>query len=91
MEVILFLLGVVCGFVANWFFASRGSKELREEAAKLRNLVKIIIDALENNGMAKITRDQNGEPVSLTLQIRVGETISTTKLFTPEVKIVDDA
>jgi hypothetical protein len=84
------IAGWLLGWVPNWFYARRGAKELQAEAAKLRSLVKIIIDALENNGLAKISRDENGEPVSLTLQLVMKETIKTTELFPPtEVKIVD--
>jgi hypothetical protein len=81
------LVGWLAGWVPNWHYARRGSKELQEEAARLRKLNNIIISALENNRLAKVQRDQNGEPVALVLEIRVQDGLTVkAELGTVEVK-----
>jgi hypothetical protein len=86
----LLVMGWLLGWLPNWFYAKRGGEELRKEAAKLRNLINIIISALENKGWAKVERDKHtGEPTGLILELFVKDRITATELFPPEVKIVD--
>jgi hypothetical protein len=51
--------GLITWLVAWWYYAKAG-KELRKEAAALRNLLTTILGSLEHAGLAKLTRDANG-------------------------------
>ena len=46
------------------------SKDLRTEAANLRFLIKLVLDALEQEGLAKVNRDEAGFPTGIVLSIK---------------------
>jgi hypothetical protein len=58
------VVAVVIGGLINWWFARvyyrRGARELEAEASKLRNLMRIMLVAMEEQGWAKLNRDGSG-------------------------------
>ncbi len=67
---------------AGWFFGQviaiivavivlrLSSRDLRAEAANLRFLIKLVLDALEHEGLAKVNRDKDGFPTGIVLSIK---------------------
>ncbi len=64
------LLGVVLGGTISAVIAWLSSRELRREAARLRNLIEILIRADENAGYMKANRNSKGETVGLVLELK---------------------
>ena len=64
------LVGVVLGGTISAVIAWRSSRELRREAAQLRNLNEILIRAGENAGLMKANRNSKGETVGLVLELK---------------------
>ena len=58
------ILAFVIGVLSNWLFAHvyyrRAASELKVEAAQLRNLMRIMLLCMEEQGWAKLNRDASG-------------------------------
>jgi hypothetical protein len=61
--IISVVVTIAVGCVA-FYLAGR---QLRDEAAKLRQLNKLILHAVEHAGFAEVKRDPNGEPTGIVL------------------------
>src|SRR4051794_13944504 len=67
------LVGVIFGGVITWFYYKRSGNELATEAARLRRLLTIMLNAMEDAAFVKLNRDHPGEikgrviPLSATL------------------------
>jgi len=74
------VLGVVIGgaitWLVSWLYYRRAGLELRQEAAELRCLTTIILDALESAGIAELSRDPVGRIVGISIRGRGAITIS---------------
>ena len=61
------IVAVVVGALVTWLVAyvyyRRAAKELELEAAKLRNLVRIVLVVMEQQGWAKLNRNGSGNIV----------------------------
>jgi hypothetical protein len=68
-SVLEIMIGVVLGGVLNWLFSLKASKELRQEAEKLRTLMHLIIRAMHNAGLAEVRWNERGEPEGLVIKI----------------------
>jgi len=66
---IIGIVGIIIGAVITWFISyhyyKRASDELLKEANELRKLNVLILRALENAGLAKLNRDENGNCIGL--------------------------
>ena len=58
------IISVAVGALVTWLVAyvyyRRAATELRQEAEKLRNLMRIMLVAMERQGWAKLNRDASG-------------------------------
>jgi hypothetical protein len=61
--------GAITWFVA-WLYYRRAGSELRQEAAELRRLTTMILNALEAAGIAELSRDSVGQIVGITIRGR---------------------
>lgn len=59
------ILGGLITWVASKYYYLRSGKELKEEAEKIRLLNKMILESLEQSGLAEIARDKFGNIVGL--------------------------
>jgi len=55
------------------------------EAANLRFLIKLVLDALEHEGLAKVNRDKDGFPTGIVLSIKASPGKLTLEGQPPEV------
>jgi hypothetical protein len=82
MGILSSFIGAVIGAGITWLVAHKyyvkASEELRKEASELRKLNILMLRAMEEAGLAKFNRDENGNPVGLTLKINVPDVVSTT-------------
>jgi hypothetical protein len=62
------LIGGAITWLVSWFYYRRAGRELRQEAAELRRLSALILDALETAGIAALTRDSVGRIVGITIR-----------------------
>jgi hypothetical protein len=73
-ELISVLLGVLLGGAITWYFSRRyyikASKELQKEASDLLSLSKITLRALEDAGLCKLNRDENGKIKGLAFTLK---------------------
>lgn len=53
--------GVLLGGLITWVYYKRPDDELAKEAARLRHLSTVMLNALEDAGLVKLNRDQSGE------------------------------
>ncbi len=53
-------LGGLVGTLIAWRFEKKASEELRFEAQELRRLTLLVLRALEEGGIATLTRDERG-------------------------------
>ncbi len=60
MEIGLFVAGALIGWIISFYFYKKSSDELRSEAAELRKLSVIMLNALEDLKMVKLNRDAEG-------------------------------
>jgi hypothetical protein len=74
------VISLATGFLAGYPFFVASGKQLRNEAAclrdesaKLRNMVKLITRALEEGGIAEFTKDENGDPHGLVFNRAVSD------------------
>ena len=75
LQNLMFTLGgILFGGLITWFYYKRSGNELATEAARLRRLLTIILNAMEDVAFVKLNRDQSGEikgrviPLSATLE-----------------------
>jgi len=59
--------GVITWLVAYWYY-QRAAKGLDLEAAKLRNLMRIVLVVMEQQGWAKLNRDGSGNIVGFEVE-----------------------
>ena len=70
------VIGGAITWLVSWLYYRRAGSELRQEAAELRRLTTIILNALEAAGLAELSRDSVGRIVGLTIRGRGAITIS---------------
>src|SRR5689334_9755159 len=75
LQNLMFTLGgILFGGLITWFYYKRSGNELATEAARLRRLLTIMLNAMEDVAFVKLNRDQSGEikgrviPLSATLE-----------------------
>ena len=73
-------LGVILGGLITWLWSKhyyqKASKELKEEAEKLRNVNNQILLGMEIAGLVTLTRDAKGNPTNFVLKVNVHDAIS---------------
>lgn len=61
------LIGVLVGALTTWYFSLRYYKkagaDLGNEAAKLRHLSSVMLNAMEDAGLVELNRNGKGEPI----------------------------
>ena len=66
------LIGVLVGgaitWLVAWYYYSRASRELNEEAAELRRLNNLMLRGMENAGWVKLNRDESGKVVGFIIE-----------------------
>jgi hypothetical protein len=62
--------GLMSGTLTCWYFYRKSGNDLKQEADNLRNLNILIIRALEQAGLAKVSYDADGKPKGLVLELR---------------------
>ena len=62
--------GLISGMLTCWFFYWLAGKDLKREAEDLRKLNILIIRALEQAGLAKVSYNTDGKPKGLVLELR---------------------
>jgi hypothetical protein len=72
------IVGVVVGALVTWLVAyvhyRQAAAELQQEAQKLRNLMRIMLVAMERQGWAKLNRDGSGNIIGFEFeQIESGQ------------------
>lgn len=63
------LVGAAISIGVSYYFAHRGSAELRREAERLRRQTTLILRAMEEAGLAQLNKDENGEPLGLIINL----------------------
>ena len=67
------VVSIIIGSVITWFFSyiyyKKSGDKLREEAEKLERLNILILRAMENAGLAKLNKDENGNPTGLIIEL----------------------
>lgn len=53
--------GALLGGLITWFYYKRSGDELAKEAARLRHLSTVMLNAMEDAGLVKLNRDQSSE------------------------------
>lgn len=77
MDVLVMWIGAqVIAIIIAVIVLRLSSKDLRTEAANLRFLIKLVLDALEHEGLAKVNRDSSGYPTGIVLAIKAGKPAS---------------
>jgi hypothetical protein len=65
LNLTLFIGGIVLGSLSNWYFSrlyyKKSGDQLIEEAARLRHLSTLMLNAMEDAGLVKLNRGQSGE------------------------------
>ena len=61
--VISTVVGVIAGGLINAYFSRRGTRELREEADRLRRLTIMLMRLLDQAGVIPVKWDENGNPL----------------------------
>ena len=62
------LIGAAITWLVSWFYYRQAGRELREEAAELRRLSTLILNALEAAGIADLSRDSVGRILAITIR-----------------------
>ena len=79
MEIVLALVGLIVGAVITWCVAHKyyvkAGEDLRKEASELRKLNVLILRGMEESGLVKFNRDENGNPVGLVIELSVSDGI----------------
>lgn len=62
LQNLMFMLGgILFGGLITWFYYKRSGDELAKEAARLRHLSTIMLNAMEDAGLVKLNRAESGE------------------------------
>ena len=80
-------IGQVIAIVIAVIVLRLSSRDLRKEAANLRFLVKLVLDALEHKGFARVNRDASGHPTGIVLNIKASPDKLTLEGQPPEPRI----
>jgi len=64
-NIVSIALGILFASFVNWWFYIRASRDLKLETKKLRNLLRIVLQALEDAKMVKLNRDASGEIIGM--------------------------
>ena len=62
--------GLIAGTLTCWFFYWLSGKDFKREVEDLRKLIILIIRALEQADLAKVSYDADGKPKGLVLELR---------------------
>ena len=69
------IISIAIGALITWFVAwryyVRAALALEAETKKLRNLLRITLQALEDAGMVKLNRDPSGQIVGMTHNVNI--------------------
>jgi hypothetical protein len=88
--VISTVAGCAVGGIITWIVAykyyKKASRELLNEAAQLRSLNILMIRAMENAGLARFNRDEQGKPIGLQITLS-GKMVGESETSEPELKI----
>ena len=76
------LASIAVGAGITWLVARRyyvaAALDLAAETARIRNLLRIALQAMENANMVKLNRDAEGNPIGMVHEAHVADTISVT-------------
>ncbi|MBA5689145.1 hypothetical protein [Rugamonas apoptosis] len=71
-EVIVpFLAGGLVTWFFSWLYYARAGRELQQEAGELRRLNGVLLRGLENAGLMKVARDDQGNATGLIIEAEV--------------------
>ena len=59
-------IGAIISGLITWFVYVKGAKELSKQAGELKDLNILMLRAMENAGLAKLNKNENGSPIGLT-------------------------
>jgi hypothetical protein len=73
---------LLLGGLISWYFSrlyyKKSGDELRDEAARLRHLSTLMLNAMEDAKLVKLNRDQSGEPLGRIVELSAKFEGSTT-------------
>jgi hypothetical protein len=73
-----FLLGVLVTLVCSIIPFFLSSKQLSKETKRIIKLSNLIIRGIEETGIAKFRRDENGEPIGMIIDLGIIESLHLT-------------
>jgi hypothetical protein len=81
------LLGILFTFICSTIPFIISSRQLSKEAKRLVTLSNLIIRGIEESGLAKFSRNANGEPVGMQFDMTVSDSLTlkeSTTLSSPQ-------
>jgi len=72
------LLGILFTFICSTIPFIISSRQLSKEAKRLIALSNLIIRGIEESGLAKFSRNANGEPVGMHFDVTVSDSLTLT-------------
>jgi len=75
-NVISIVIGSVIAWAVTHVYYKRAGNELRGEAAELRNLIRMMLTAMERQGWAKLDRDPNGNIIGYIFEQGLSSSLS---------------
>lgn len=69
LNLTLMLAGIALGGLITWFYYKKSGDELAREAARLRHLSNIMLNAMEDAGLVKLNRGPSGEIVGRVVEL----------------------
>ena len=89
-EIIMSLIGVSVGALVTWIVAhryyERASRDLRIEADALKKMTKLMLRGMEEAGLVKFTKDEDGNPKGLYIALEASDVIAVGGKVTGEVE-----
>jgi hypothetical protein len=84
--IVSFALGALATWLVADVYYRQAGKELREEAAKLRNLMRIMLVAMQEQGWAKLNQDGSGEIIGLKFERLASDQVNVRDSATAEIE-----
>jgi hypothetical protein len=82
------VIGLLANLVVGWFFYRRADKSfnramarLGDETARLERLSTMLLNVLEDNGLAELNRGPDGQPTGRVVRKTLTATVGTTASF----------
>ena len=73
MDIFLTIISMATGALITWivsrYYYQKAGRELKEEALELRKLNMLMLRSMEKAGLAKFSRDINGNIIGMTIEL----------------------